>query len=158
MGSKVSARPQRPKALDQIATVNEPQRAFGNRLGVDISGRSLGVAAAMIDDALQRDFWGKADLGAPTTKQVALAAKFGHDISEATRRVGNAIIDDFMLQLNREAICKQNLEPGAAVINEHDRLRRTQIISSIADNGTVYFRGGNGAKAWARNLLRSTQA
>jgi hypothetical protein len=109
----------------------------------------------MIEDVIQRDFLGKDALGVPTAKQIELAAKFGHDISMATRRVGNAVIDDLMRQLNREAISEQKLEAGVAVINKHDQLRSKLIISSIADDGTVYFRGGNGGRAWARSLIRS---
>jgi hypothetical protein len=104
---------------------------------------------------IQRDFLLDQDLGAPTAKQVELAAKFQRDISGATRRVGNAIIDDLMTDLNLEAIGREKLAPGVAVINKYDSLKRKYVISSITADGTVYFRGGNGAKAWARSLVRS---
>lgn len=61
-----------------------------------------------------------------------------------------------MFELNRQAIITQKLEPGTAVVNQHDILGRTQVISSIANDGTVYFEGGNGARAWARGLVRQT--
>ena len=60
-----------------------------------------------------------------------------------------------MTQLNLEFIASQRLAPGVAVTNKHDQLNRTFVISSITEDGTVYFRGGNGAKAWARSLLRA---
>jgi hypothetical protein len=115
----------------------------------------VGEALAMIDDLVQRDFLGDQDLGAPTPKQIELAAKFQRDISRATRRVGQAIIDGLMTDLNHIVIQGQRLEPGVVVINKHDALRKKLVISSITTDGLVYFRGGNGAKAWARSLIRS---
>src|SRR5262249_35990530 len=144
-----------PAHLVPVRAVNERQVAFANRLGIDIVDKSVGVAWAMIEDAIQRDFWGNPDAGTPTAKQIALAGKFGFDISQTTRRVGDAIIDDIMYELNREAIATQKLSPGVAVINKHDIFRRVLTISSIAEDGTVYFRGGNGARAWARSLTRA---
>jgi len=38
------------QSLVHVRTVNERQVAFGNRVGIDISGKSLGVAKAMIED------------------------------------------------------------------------------------------------------------
>ena len=144
-----------PNALDHVSTVGEAQVAFGNRLGIDLSGKSVGVARAMIEDVIERDFSGETNLGSPTAKQISLAAKFGFDISPMTRRVGNAVIDDIMFQLNKDAICSEGLRPGVEVINKHDIFRRRMVISSIADDGTVYFRGGNGMKAWARSLIHA---
>jgi hypothetical protein len=135
--------------------VTEAQIAFGKRLGLELVGKSVGEALAMIEDAIQREFLADHDLGAPTPKQVELARKFQRDISGASRRVGDAVINDLMTDLNHEAITRENLAPGVEVINKHDLLQRKRVISSIADDGTVYFRGGNGARAWARSLIRS---
>ena len=111
----------------------------------------------MIEDAIQRDFLMDEDLGSPTPKQIELAAKFQRNISDTSRRVGNAIINDLMTELNHDAIGREGLAPGVVVINKHDILKIKHVISSIADDGTVYFRGGNGAKAWARSLIRSEE-
>lgn len=134
--------------------VNERQIDFGKRLGLDLRGKSQGVAEAMIQDAIDTQFHGRNNLGAPTIKQQALASSFGYDIAEVSKRVGNAVIDDIMMMLNREAILKYELAPGVVVVNKHDTLQRRRTISSIKDDGTVYFRGGNGARAWARSLIR----
>jgi hypothetical protein len=101
------------------------------------------------------DFLGLTDLGKPTEKQIELAAKFGYDISALTKREGNAVIDDLMSQLNYEAIESESLAPSVVVTNVHDSIPQTYVISSIAPDGTVYFRGGNGRKAWARSLRRA---
>lgn len=132
--------------------VTKAQIAFGQRLGLDLAGKSVGEALAMIEDAIQRDFLSDQDLGTPTPKQIELAAKFQRDISGVSRRVGNAIINDLMTAIKRE-----KLAPGVVVINKHDPSKRKQVISSVTDDGTVYFRGGNGARAWARSLVRSNQ-
>lgn len=146
------------KVLSHVRTVNARQVAFGSRLGIDVSQKSVGVAWAMIEDLMEREFWGKEGADTPTPKQIALAAKFGFHISQATRRVGDAMINDIMFELNKEAIATQSLKPGVTVTNTHDQLRRPLVISSIADDGTVYFRGGNGARAWARSLIRADTA
>jgi hypothetical protein len=134
-------------SLSYVSMASERQIAFAKGIGVDVSGKSVRVAWALIEDAIQREFWGNARFDSPTEKQVALAAKFGFDISQATRRVGAAVIDDIMFQLNTEAIVAHKLAPGVRVVNIHDNMRRRMIISSIADDGTVFFRGGNGARA-----------
>lgn len=138
-----------------MSLVTEAQIQFGRRIGLDLAGKSVGVARAMIEDAIHCQFYGRNDLGKPTPKQIELAGKFGHDISTVSRRVGDAIIDDIMTQLNLEAIARQRLAPDVVVTNKHDQSGRKFVISSIKEGGTVYFRGGNGAKAWARSLIRA---
>lgn len=137
--------------------VTEPQMEFGRRIGLDLSGKTAGVALAMIHDTVDMQFHGRNDLGAPTPKQIELARQFGYDISTVSRRVGDAIIDDIMTNLNHEAIANQRLAPNVVVINKHDILGRKFVISSIREDGTVYLRGGNGAKAWARSLVRAEE-
>ena len=134
--------------------VTEAQIEFGRRFSLDLYGKTVGVALAMVQDAVDTQFHGRNDLGEPTPKQIELARQFGHDISAASRRVGGAVIDDIMTDLNHEAIASQRLAPGVVVTNKHDSLSRKFVISSIAENGTVYFCGGNGARAWARSLVR----
>ena len=65
------------------------------------------------------------------------------------------MIDDLMTELNHEAIEEQRLQPGVEVVNTHDISQTKFVISSIQDDGTVYFRGGNGQRAWARSLRRT---
>ena len=134
--------------------LTEAQIAFGTRLGLDLRDKSVGVAYAMIEDAVHQSFLGKNDLGAPTSKQIELAAKFGIDITHATRSVGDAVITDIMFELNQKAIADQKLTSGTKVVNKHDILNIVRTVSSIAEDGTVYFKGGNGARAWARSLIR----
>ena len=138
-----------------MSFVTEAQIQFGRRIGLDLAGKTVGVARAMIEDAVDRQFYGRNDLSEPTPKQIALARKFRHDISTASRRVGDAVINDVMTQLNHDASSSQRLARDVVVTNKHDPCRRKFVISSVTDDGTVYFRGGNGAKAWARSLIRA---
>jgi hypothetical protein len=60
-----------------------------------------------------------------------------------------------MYQLNMDTINKYNLAPSVNVRHTGDSNGQVLIISSIAPNGTVYFKGGNGKRAWARSLVRA---
>jgi len=137
----------------EISRVTASQVAFGERLGLSLEGDTVGVAWAKISDVLQREFWRRDDLGSPTDKQVRLAEKIGIDVSGLSRTVANAVIDDIMTQLNLNAIRRQNLAPGVKVRRKyHPGVE--WVISSIHEDGTVYFKGGNGQRAWARSVER----
>ena len=142
------------KELKHIPRVNDVQVAFGEQLGLDLRGCTVAVAEARIQDAIDAGFRGKASRGSPTENQIKLAGKFGYDITGLSRREGDAVIDDLMTELNHEAIEAESLAPGVTVVNVHDNLGLPRVISSIQPDGTVYFRGGNGKRAWARSLRR----
>jgi hypothetical protein len=139
---------------EHMQTVNDEQIDFGRRLGLDLNGKSVSEALAMLHDAVDRDFLKLSDLGKATPKQVEFAAKFQRNISGLSRRVADAVVADLMMELNFAAIQNERLKPGVSVRNKHDVLERRLIISSIQSDGTVYFKGGNGARAWARSLIR----
>jgi len=142
------------KTLKHIPRTSDDQARFGEKLGLDLRGCTLSVASARISDAVDIGFHGALDLGNPTPKQIAFAAKFGYDIAGLSRREGDAVVDDLMTELNHEAIEAERLAPGVTVVNIHDSIGRPFVISSVHPDGTVYFRGGNGRKAWARSLRR----
>ena len=141
------------KELTKIKKVLDKQVEFGKNLGLDLNCCTINVAVAKIEDLIDQTFWGKS-LGSPSKKQIELASKFGYDISEETRRVGATVISDIMEQLNFESIDLQQLMPGDTVINKWDSLSQKQVISSIQEDGLVYFKGGNSKRAWARNLIK----
>ena len=139
------------KVLTHITAVRPQHIAFGAKLGLDLQGCSAGVARARIDALIAREFDG-VDPRAPTPKQVALAAKFGWNIASCSREEGEAVITDLMQQLNIETVEQESLAPGVEVQNIHDTLPKTYLISTIQKDGTVFFKGGNGRKAYARSL------
>jgi hypothetical protein len=142
------------KKLKYIQYVNEEQVKFCREIGINVAGCTVLLARAKLEDIIDVRFEGQHDLGRPTEKQEKLAATFGYDISRHTRREGEAVIFDIMTELNLESINEQNLVPGVAVINQWDQLQQVEIISSIKKDGTVFFKGGNGKRAWARNLRK----
>ncbi|SRR5258706_119282 len=146
------------KSLDKVPKVNQAQISFGKGLGLDLSGATVGVAWSMIEDKTRREFWAVQDLGTPTSKQIELAAKFGYGISSLTRGVADAVIDDIMLQLNLESISNQGLAPGVLVRHKSGEWRCPIAISSITEDGTVYLKGGQGHRAWARSLVRARES
>jgi len=138
----------------RVDLVNSYQIAVGEKLGLNFDGKSVRVASAMIGDYLMINFWGAVELGHPSERQCALAEEFGFEISTMSRAIGSAVIDDIMDHLNKEAIETQQLEPGAVVRFRSRDDGRTRVVSSVTPDGTVYFKGGNGQKAWARSLER----
>lgn len=144
--------------LPNVGLTNDAQIAFGDLLGLDLRGHSTGVAYARIEDLIADRFWGHSDVVRPSAKQCALALKFGFNIEAESKAVGAAVVDDIMFQLNMDAIELQGLAPGVKVKHKMDELERLMVVSSVAANGTVYFKGGNGQKAWARNLVRAEQS
>ena len=141
------------KNLDKLTQLSNAQIIFGKKLNLDFAECTTGVAIAKIWDLIDHEFW-ENDLGGPTSKQIDLAAQFGYNISNETKAVGSAIIDDIMMQLNLESIDNQHLQKGDIVINKWQTANLKYIISSIKEDGTVFFKGGNGHKAWARNLIK----
>lgn len=137
-----------------MKVVSSQQIAFGRRLGLDLENKSESEALAMIHDTIDREFLGKEDVGKATPKQLEFAAKFQRNLTQVSRRVADAVVGDLMVELNLAAIQQERLAPGVTVRNKHDILERKQVISSIHPDGTVYFKGGNGARAWARSLIR----
>jgi hypothetical protein len=137
-----------------MPSVSKEQIAFGRRLGLSVEGKSISEAVAMIHDAIDKDFLGNSDLGCATDKQVEFARKFQRNPTHVSRRVADAVVGDLMCELNVAAIQRERLAPGVAVKNKHNIVEQKLIISSIQPDGTVYFKGGNGARAWARSLER----
>ena len=129
------------------------QIMFGQLLGLDLHGEYVSVAFARIEDKVDRDFLGKSNLGSPSDKQIALAKRFGFEISHESKRIGDAVVDMIMKHLNLRAIEDQGLEPGVRV-RFKDSSFPEYIISSIQEDGVVYFKGGNGKRANARNIRR----
>jgi hypothetical protein len=141
------------KPLPHVKLANAEQHALCAKLGVNAQGASVGVAYSRIEGIIDTMFWG-APSETPTPKQIALAAQFGYDISSVSRKEGEAVIQDLMHELNMESIERERLAPGVKVKNIHDPIDLTHTISSIQEDGTVFYKGGNGRKAWARNLRR----
>jgi hypothetical protein len=126
---------------------------FGHRLGLDLNNCSISVASAILDDLISREFWG-AEVSPSSPKQINFARSLGINVKGLSMRVASAMIGDVLHIKNIEAINQLGLEPGISVMRKNDMIKRVFVISSISDDGTVYFKGGNGNRAWARNLIK----
>jgi len=126
---------------------------FGRRLGLDLNDCSISVASAMLDDLISREFWGD-EIVPCSMKQINFASSLGLNVEGLSLRVASAMIGDVLQNKNIEAIFQLDLKPGISVMRKNDIIKRVFVISSISDDGTVYFKGGNGNRAWARNLVK----
>ena len=143
-----------PKDLKHIPRVSSSQVVFGARLGLDLQGCTVTVAEARIEDAITINFRGVTQIGKPTEKQIALAAKFDCDIADLNRREADAVLDDLMTNINLETVEAESLAPGAAVVSIYDFFEEPFVISSIKPDGDIYFRGGQGKRTFARYVRR----
>jgi hypothetical protein len=138
-----------------IDIVNEEQISFGAHLGLDIKGDTITVAQAKLYDNIDSRFGSQKEEKELSRKQIEFASDFGFDISKYSKRIGETVINDILYSLDVESIKKQNLKPGTSVYNRHDTFGERLVISSIKmDNGIVYFKGGCGRYAFARNLIK----
>lgn len=141
-----------------IDIVNEEQISFGALLDLDIVGDTITVAHAKISDYIDSRFGFQNEKKELSIKQIEFARDFGFDISKYSKRVGETVINDILYSLDVESIVKQDLKPGTEVYNRHDIFSDRLVISSIKmDNGIVYFKGGCGRYAYARNLIKVTE-
>jgi hypothetical protein len=137
-----------------IDIVNEEQVSFGALLGLDIKGDTITVAHAKFYDYIDSRFGSQKDEKELTRRQIEFASEFGFDISKYSKRVGETVINDILYSLDVESIKKQNLKPYTLVYNRHDTSSERLVISSIKmETGIVYFKGGCGRYAFARNLI-----
>jgi len=139
--------------LNKIRKVGKKQIDFAGKIGLNVAGETFSVAYAIILDLIDKEFLGK-ELGCQSEKQIELASKFGYDISKLSRRVGDSIINDIMVQLNLEAIESNGFTSGCSVMFRFDLNDIKYTISSITEDGLIYFKGRQGNRGWARNLIK----
>jgi hypothetical protein len=124
-------------------------------LGLDVAGDTWRVAAAKILDVVGPAIGDCERHSEPTARQVKHAADVGVDLAGVSFRVACAKIADYWDLQNQLSIERQQLKPGDTVSKRNDPLRQRWVISSIAADGTVFFKGGNGQRAMAANLSRA---
>lgn len=129
---------------------SEFQKNVAAKLGVFIDPRSFNVAAAQLSDYLAAALDPEASSEPATEKQIAYAATLGVDVASETKRVASARIQEKHDERNRSLIQSMSLAPGVEVLwKETGRL---MVISSIAENGRLWFKGGNGMGAFPHQV------
>ncbi len=147
-----------------MATPEQVQIAA--RLGVDVCGEADSVASARIHDAVSGALLDNPPRPA-TMRQRMFAEKLGAALPEgASVRVASAIIATEVERRLKRAIDSMKLGTGVIVAVDHPvtydggnvTLTLIYAISSVRDDGMVFFRGGNGKCAWADKVRLATEA
>ncbi|MGR8981886.1 MAG: hypothetical protein ACU84H_17595 [Gammaproteobacteria bacterium] len=126
------------------------QKEVASKLGVPIDPSSFIIAATQLSEFLAPAFYSEAEYKPATEKQVSYAASLGVDVSKDTRRVASARIQEKHDERSHALIQSMGLAPGVQVLwKERERL---MVISSIAQNGRLWFRGGNGMGAFPHQV------
>jgi len=147
---------------EYVPSVTAEQLVIGERLGLDLSQDTWAVARARILDAVGAAIGDVERYDTPTDRQVARARSLEIDVSGHSFRVAFAMIADALRERENRAIRRMNLRPGDRVGREHRFERDGQIqrwteelvISSIRDDGLLYFKGGGGKRGWASNFRK----
>lgn len=126
------------------------QKEIAGRLGIQIASSSFNVAAAQIEQAIAPALWHEPDLGDATSRQIEYAASLGIDVSKDSKRVASARIQEQQDIRNKTLIREMGLRPGTVVYWK--RYERKMVISSISQNGRLWFKGGNGYGAFPHEI------
>jgi len=134
--------------------ISKQQKEIAAALGVSIEGiKTFRVAAAKIMDFVAPSVGEKEQLS-PTQSQLDYANSLNIDVSNDTRRVASAKIQDHLEIKNLEALKSLNLKPGDKVLYDNGYMIKEHIVSSIKEKGKVYFKGVGCPQAWASQILR----
>jgi len=145
-----------------VPRVTEEQLVLGKRLGLDLSQDTKAVAAARILDVVGSAIGDVPRYDKPTDKQIAFAESLGIDVTKCSFRVAFAMIQDACLEQEKKAVERMSLKPGDKVLRERElerdgqvyTLKREYIVSSIRDDGFVYFKGIGCECGWASTLRK----
>lgn len=144
--------------------MNKPVTAFqiqvAKALKMDVSADTENVAAARIRDFVAEAIGDRHAKRPASSKQTAFAAALGIDVRDDTMNVAYAKIEDVLRTLNHAAINQLSLKPGDRVrhrkkfeIDGTVRIHfRDHVVSSISENGRVYFKGMGCQSGWPTDL------
>lgn len=93
-----------------------------------------------------------------TRKQIAFAELFHVDVSNYTVEMASMVLRMITEREDQESINSQSLKPGDSIRIQYKKHEYSSdgiiyTISSIK-RGLVYFKGGNGKRAFARNVRK----
>lgn len=136
------------------------QCRIAKMFGLSIENDIPEVGYQRILDTLAILFGRPVDDTPVTQAQVDFALLYGFDISHETKRIASVFLRALASELDDQSIERQDLQPGDTVVLKFIKpdiqycTHREFRISSIKD-GTVYFKGGNGQRAAARNVVKT---
>lgn len=124
---------------------------FANKFNISTKENNEEILYARIIDYIDTKIFNRSNRK-PTDSQIKFAATCGIDITNESYNVAFEIIHQILYNIDIQSIDTQKLAPGDTVTLK-DYQNEKYIISSIK-NGIVYFKGGNGQKASARNVFK----
>lgn len=128
------------------APVSKFQKAVARKLSIKVDAKSFTVAAAQIETALSAALIGEKAIKPASERQIAYANSLGIGTSKDSMKVASARIRDRLGETNAERIRFLQLVPGMRV--KWKKWNQEMIISSISENGLLWFKGGNGKCAF----------
>ena len=134
--------------MKKKATAQQIQLA--TKLGIKIPRESILISSAMLED----EVGGAVNFIKPksesTIPQREYASSLGIDVSRNSKNVAGARIQEALDERNEKLIREYDLKLGKRVY--WNKSRREMIISSIADNYRLWFKGGNGWGAFPSQI------
>jgi hypothetical protein len=132
-------------------TTSKAQLKIAQKLKIKIATDSFLVAAAQISSALSLVITGEKARPA-SDHQVSYASSLGLDVTKDSLEVASARIQERLNDRNAELIAEMKLTPGSRVFWKS--WKREMIVSSIAENGRLWFKGGNGLGAFPHQVTK----
>ena len=131
--------------------VSEEVLKLAKYLGIDCSDTNY---ASIIKNAIGQMFGDDRKEAKSSRKQIDYSKREGlGDVSGFTMEEVSALIYEKLNFLDIKSVEEQDLKAGNRVIFRDHPVRGFLVISSVKD-GIVYFKGGNGSKAFARNVIK----
>jgi len=144
------------------APVTAKQLEVGELLGLDLSQDTWAVARARILDLVGTAINREEPYDQPTAKQIAWARSLGIDVTEQSYRVAYAMIQDALWERENQLIRQMKLRPGDTVAREREydhegeiqKRREEFVVSSISENGRLYFKGTGSKSGWPSQFTK----
>lgn len=134
--------------------IDKDQKLIANKLKIKICkvDTKNTLAAKILDEVAISIKFKPKEL--PTNKQIEFANKLKIKDGFRSKRVLSAKISDKLDVLNRKKLKQLKLKPGdiVSVKSQLGNSERELIISSIKENGRIYFKGLGGNQTWVTNI------
>ncbi len=145
-----------------VPHVSPEQLTVGNLLGLDLRQDTWSVARARILDVVGGAIGDEELHDGPTRNQIAWAGGLGIEVAGQSYRVAFAMVQDALWERENQIISDANLRPGDRVAREREleydgqihRYKEEFVISSIREDGLLYFKGTGCKCGWASKFTK----
>jgi hypothetical protein len=131
------------------------QIELSNFLGLDIDANdTYRTVAARIYDSISEAIDEKPCVPA-TEGQIELAEKLGVEFRNDTSRTLYAKNADKLESIRLQALEELNIRRGSVVqVIDGIGIVRERVVSTVKDNGRIYFKGANCPVAWSNEIVK----